>query len=246
MKTCYIIDDESHAISNLQGYIEKTPGLELIGYNQNPLEALAGFQENDSYADITFLDIDMPQISGIEMSAMLQKKTTIVFTTAFPNFAIDAFDLDVSDFLLKPFSYERFLKCIHKITQIIQKKKSYAPEASEDYFFIQTDGKGKVTKLFYKDLLYIESQKNYVAIVTTQKKILTYLTLSEIEEKLAAHPFLRIHKSYIINTEKISHVEGNDIFLFDLKQNFPIGISYRDAFFNYMKEKLIKTKRSQG
>lgn len=246
MRTCYIIDDESHAISNLQDYIEKTPGLGLMGYNQNPLEALAGFQENDTYPDITFLDIDMPQISGIELSPMLKGKTTVVFTTAFPNFAIDAFDLDVSDFLLKPFSYERFLKCINKIKPAQQRKPAPPPEQSEGYFYIQTEGKGKMIKLFYKDLLYIESQKNYLSIITVDKKLLTYLTLSEIEEKLSTQTFLRIHKSYIINSEKISHVEGNEIFLTDVKQSFPIGASYKDTFFNYMKEKLIKTKRSQG
>ncbi len=245
MKTCYIIDDELHAIKGLQGYIEKTPGLEMMGYNENPLEALAYFQENNLYADITFLDIDMPQISGIELSAMLRDKTAIVFTTAFPNFALDAFNLDVSDFLLKPFSYERFLKCIHKLNNILLQKKYNATETTEDYFYIQTEGKGKVTKLYHKDLVYIESQKNYLSIVTTQKKILTYLTLAEIEEKLSL-PFLRIHKSYIINTDKISHVEGNEIFLFDIKEGLPIGASYRDAFFNHMKEKLIKTKRSGG
>lgn len=246
MRTCYIIDDESHAISNLQDYIEKTPGLELMGYNQNPLEALAGFQENDIYPDITFLDIDMPQISGIELSPMLKGKTIVIFTTAFPNFAIDAFDLDVSDFLLKPFSYERFLKCINKIKPALQRKTVSPAEQSEDHFYIQTEGKGKVIKLFYKDLLYIESQKNYLSLITLDKKLLTYLTLSEIEEKLSPHTFLRIHKSYIINVEKISHVEGNEIFLTDVRQSFPIGTSYRDIFFNYMKEKLIKTKRSQG
>jgi DNA-binding LytR/AlgR family response regulator len=217
MKTCYIIDDELHAISNLQDYIEKTPGLSLTGTNQNPLQALAQFQESEVYPDITFLDIDMPHLSGIELS--------------------------VSDFLLKPFSYERFLKCINKIIPILQKKKNEPSRVSEDHFYIQTDGKGKMTKLFYRDIFYIESQKNYLSIVTAQKKLLTYLTLSEIEEKLNGQPFLRIHKSYIVNTEKISHVEGNEIFLTDIKENFPIGVSYKDAFLAYMKEKLIKTKR---
>lgn len=247
MRTCYVIDDESHAISNLQDYIEKTPGLELMGASQNPLEALALFQEGNQYPDITFLDVDMPQISGIELSPMLRGKTLVVFTTAFPNFAIDAFDVEASDFLLKPFSYERFLKCIHKLTPVLQRKTTSSPEAAvaEDHFYIQTEGKGKVSKLFFRDLVYIESQKNYLSIITSQKKLLTYLTLSEIEEKLPSQTFLRIHKSYIINVEKISHVEGNEIFLNDIRESFPIGASYRDTFFNYMKEKLIKTKRSQ-
>jgi len=175
MKTCYIIDDELHAISNLQDYIKKTPGLNLIGTNQNPVQALSFFQESEAYPDITFLDIDMPHLSGIELSSMLKGKTIIVFTTAYPNFAIDAFDLEVSDFLLKPFSYERFLKCINKINPILQKKKNELPKVSEDHFYIQTDGKGKVTKLFYRDIFYIESQKNYLSIVTAQKNCLLTL-----------------------------------------------------------------------
>lgn len=243
MITCYIIDDESHAIQNLQDYIQKTPNLELIGTNQDPLKAHAEFLEKNQYPDITFLDIDMPQISGIELSKMISGKTAVVFTTAYSNFAIDAFDLEISDFLLKPFAYERFLKCINKITPLLQKKPVETPKASDEYFYIQTDGKGKVTKLMYKEILYIESQKNYISIVTPQKKLLTYLTLSEIEEKLSNQLFLRIHKSFIINTEMISHVEGNDIYLVNLRDAFPIGTSYRDNFFNYMKEKLIKTKR---
>src|ERR1043165_4695331 len=119
MLTCYIIDDELHAIKSLLAYIEKTPSLQLIGYSENPLHALSQFQEKNEYADITFLDIDMPQLSGIELSSMLKGKTAIVFTTAHTNFAIEAFELEVSDYLLKPFSYERFLKCVHKINELL-------------------------------------------------------------------------------------------------------------------------------
>jgi DNA-binding LytR/AlgR family response regulator len=245
MTTCYIIDDELHAIKSLQAYIDKTPGLKGIGSNENPLEALAYFQQNNIYADITFMDIDMPQISGIELSALLKGKTVIVFTTAHPNFALDAFELDVSDYLLKPFSYERFVKCISRINTVLGQKKTEVVESVQSYFFIQTDAKGKLVKINYSDIVYIESQKNYLAIATAKNKYLTYLTLSEIEEKLPPSSFLRIHKSFIINTEKVSHVEGNQIFLSGNSTGFPIGANYKNEFSAKMKDWLLKTKRSQ-
>lgn len=109
MLTCYIIDDEPHAIKSLTAYVEKTPLLQILGSSQDPQEALAHFQHTNQYADITFLDIEMPQISGLQLSTMLKEKTTIVFTTAHPGFAVNAFELGIGDYLLKPFSYERFL-----------------------------------------------------------------------------------------------------------------------------------------
>lgn len=242
MLSCYIIDDELHAIKSLSAYINKTPLLHLMGYNENAFEALSQFQETHTYPDITFLDIDMPEISGIEVSSILKGKTAIVFTTAHPNFAIEAFELDISDYLLKPFSYERFIKCIYKISDIIIQRKKNRADLGQDYFYIQVEGKGKLIKVYFQDTIFIESQKNYLSIVTIEKKHLTYLTLTEIEQKLPTS-FLRISKSYIINTNKISHVEGNEIFLLTNKESFIIGSSYKDAFNHYMKEHLMKTKR---
>ncbi|MEJ7820673.1 MAG: LytTR family DNA-binding domain-containing protein [Chitinophagaceae bacterium] len=243
MLSCYIIDDELHAIKSLSVYIDKTPSLQLIGYNENPITALSHFQEANTYPDITFLDIDMPQISGIELSSILKGKTAIIFTTAHPEFAIEAFELDISDYLLKPFSYERFIKCISKISDLILQRRNKSGDPIEDFFYIQVEGKGKLIKVFFKDIIFIESQKNYLSIVTEEKKHLTYLTLTEIVEKLPAS-LLRISKSYIINTNKISHIEGNEIFLINKKESFIIGSSYKNAFSHHMNEHLIKTKRA--
>lgn len=242
MLTCYIIDDEFHAIKSLLAYIEKTPLLQVIGYNENPLEALTHFQQTSEYPDITFLDIDMPQITGIELSAILKAKTTIVFTTAHPTFAIEAFELDISDYLLKPFSYERFIKCVYKINDKLLEKRN-KKETIGSFFYIQAEGKGKFIKVCFEDILFIESQKNYLSIVTPGKKYLTYLTLAEIEEKLPTS-FMRINKSIIINTDKISHLEGNEVFLQAMKGTFTVSATYKDAFTTHMKKHLIKTKRS--
>ena len=135
MLTCYVIDDESHAIKSLVSYIQRTPLLQLTGTSEDPLQALAYFQEKKHYPDITFLDIEMPQLSGIELSAILRDKTAIVFTTAHPDFAIDAFELDISDYLLKPISFERFLKCVNKLNDRILDKNKKA--TGDDFFYIR-------------------------------------------------------------------------------------------------------------
>ncbi len=239
--TCYIIDDELHAIETLKAYIEKTPGLELIGSSTNPLEALALFRDTGKYADITFLDVDMPQLQGTEVAVLLGNNTHIIFTTAYQDYALNGFELGVSDFLLKPFPYERFLKSLYKVQGSLKLKQPEIPRNSA--LFIQTEGKGKIVKLFHDHILYMESKKNYLSIVTQEKAYLTYLSLSEMESELPGH-FFRIHKSFILNTDFISHIEGNDIFLKGIPEPLPIGASYRDTFFNFVKERLVKTKRS--
>jgi len=239
MLTCYIIDDEAHAIKSLISHIEKMSLLQLIGYNQDPLKALSEFEGKKQYPDITFLDIDMPQISGIELSAILKDKTSVVLTTAHPHFAVDAFEIDVSDYLLKPIPFHRFLKCVHKINDRIAEKKQ---KEADNFFYIQSEGKGKLIKIFFDEVLFVESQKNYVSIATKDKKHLTYLTLAEIENKLPPS-FMRINKSFIVHTGKITHVEGNEIFLENLKTSFVIGASYKEKFVLYMKEHLVKTRR---
>ncbi len=240
MLTCYVIDDEPHAIKSLVSYIERTPLLRLTGTSENPMEALSKFQEENAYPDITFLDIEMPQISGLELSTLLKDKTAIVFTTAHPDFAITAFEMDVSDYLLKPISFERFLKCVNKINSRLSERVKNA--SGDDFFYIQTETKGKLIKINYHDIIYIQSQQNYLSVVTSDKKHLTYLTLIEMEKKLPSS-FIRISKSFIINTDKISHVQGDELFLENDRTAITIGPSYKQSFAEFMKEHLIKTKR---
>jgi len=241
MLTCYIIDDEPHAIKSLRSYIEKTPVLELAGSSENPLEAVRLFEQSGKYADITFLDIDMPQISGTELSMQLKSKTKIVFTTGYANFALEAFELNAYDYLLKPFSYDRFLKCVTKVQEA--ETKAIPSRKAADFLYIQSEGKGKLVKVFFDDIIFIESQKNYLSVITSEKKYLTYLTLREMEEKLPSG-FLRINKSTIINTDKISHVDGNQAYLQNLRQGFTITATYKEAFTIHLEQHLVKTKRS--
>lgn len=246
MVTCYIIDFEAPIIKTLQSYIEKIPNFQVIGHNNNPLSALIQFQETNSYPDITFLDVDMPDFSGIEICSLLKErnKTDIVFTSANTKYAIEAIEMDVTDYLVKPLSYERFLKCVCKINSRVYRVKAKKKSAC-DFFYIQSESKGKLIKIALLDILYVESQKNYISIATHQKKHLTYLTLSEIEAKLDSS-FLRINKSYIINTQKISYMEGNEIFLMNIKEGFMVGPGYKEAFKMHLKEYLVKSKRFHG
>lgn len=240
--TCFIIDDELHAINGLKSYVERTPFLELLGTSQEPLAALSHFQQTGVYPQITFLDVEMPELSGIELSGLLAGRTKVVLTTAHPGFAVAAFELAVSDYLLKPFSYQRFLKCVQKIHDQGISNRSINEE-TDDFFYIQTEGKGKLIKLFFKDLVYIESQKNYVSIVTADRKYLTYLTLTEISEQLPAS-FLRVSKSHIVNTVSIKQIEGTELILEGLPNlRIHIGAAYKESFLTHMNEHLIKSKR---
>lgn len=243
MLSCYVIDDEPHAIKSLTAYINRTPALELLGSSEDPLEALSVLQKENKFPDITFLDIEMPQLSGLELGRLLKDKTAVVFTTAHPNFAVEAFELDISDYLLKPISFERFIKCITKIRDRILEKR--INQVNDPFFYIQTETKGKLIKLQFDEIIYMQSQKNYLSIATKHKKHLTYLTLSEIEEKLPPF-FLRVSKSFIVNTDKINRLEGDEVFLEDEINAITIGTSYKESFAAFMKEHTIKTKRSHG
>lgn len=243
MLSCYVIDDEPHAYQALAKHIEATPGLQLQGFSENPLEALEIFREK-GYADITFIDIDMPQLSGLELSELLVNKTQIVFATAYDKYALQAFDKSAVDYILKPISYERFLKCINKLNG---KGFKNAPdgESTEGHFYIQYEMKGKLIKIEYKDVVYIQSLKNYIIIHCSNGKYITYLTMKEMEESLPPGIFMRVHKSFIINLNKMVAIDGNAITLQD-KAEVILGVSYKEAFFNRLNEKMIKTKRLPG
>ncbi|MVT11409.1 LytR/AlgR family response regulator transcription factor [Chitinophaga tropicalis] len=244
MISCYIVDDEKHAIQVLAKYIEQTPGLLLMGTSENPLEALQIFREK-GYADITFVDIDMPQLSGIDLSELLHDKTSIVFATAYDKYAVQAFEKNAIDYILKPISYERFLKCINKQNSRIVKSPQEEEDNSRGHFYIQYEMKGKIVKLAYEDVVQIQALKNYVIIHAHNGKYITYLTMKEMEESLPPAIFMRVHKSFIVNLTKVVAIDGNLIQLKD-KMELTLGVSYKEAFFNRLNEKMIKTKRLPG
>jgi two-component system LytT family response regulator len=247
MTKCYIIDDELHAIETLKGYIEKIPELELIGTAQNPL---IGFNEVlTKNADITFLDVDMPELSGLEVADLISKNTAIIFTTAFSNYAVEVFEKNVADFLLKPISFEKFIKAINRVKTKLQSMQVVKPitdvKEENDYIFINPGIKGKMTKIYLKDITYIEGLQNYILIYTDDNKYLTYLTMKEIEAGIGNKYFKRIHKSYIVNLEKITSVERGKVII-KPKIELNIGLMYKEAFFEQIRSKTINSGRVLG
>jgi two-component system LytT family response regulator len=241
MNTCYVIDDEDHAIDTLTGYINKFPGLTLVGSSTNPLHAINEIRDAKQ-VDIVFLDIDMPELSGLEVADIISSHTAVIFTTAFPNYAVQAFEKNGSDFILKPISFERFTKSVIKVQDLIRSKKIAEQHPAEEHFFINPGARGIKVQLSYSDILYIEALVNYVVIHTIEGKHITYLSMKEIENSIPLSRFIRIHKSYIVNIDRIKSIDGNNI---KLSQNteLPVGISFRSSFADMINTKTLKTRR---
>ena len=237
---CYVIDDEKHSIDMLIEYIEKTEGLELQGFSTNPLTALNEVTGVNP-PDITFLDVEMPELSGMEFAGLANLHTTIIFTTSFPEFALEAFEKEAFDYLLKPISYARFRKCIQHIMRVTTVAKPSQPE-KRDSFFVKSEIRGKMTKVIINDILYIEGAQNYVKIHLTSGELMPYLTINETEEYLPIGQFSRIHQSFIINNDRIKSVEQTRVTL-ENNINLNLGRYYKDAFLEKMNELLLKSKR---
>jgi len=240
--SCYVIDDEPDAIALLKEYIEMTPGLSLIGSSQNPLEALP-LLTGENAPDITFIDVDMRQLSGLELAGMINLYTTVVFTTAFPEYAIQAFDREAFDFLLKPINYERFAKCIQKARRKINHPLKIRTVTQDDFFTIKSEVKGRLVKLKFDEVIYIEGSANYIQIYTVEGKHTTYLTIKEIERHLPQPIFARIHRSFIVNVNFVKVIERAQVRLQN-GESLMMGDHYKQAFLERMDGKLIKTDRS--
>jgi DNA-binding LytR/AlgR family response regulator len=223
---CVIIDDEPLARKGLKEYIQDVDFLQLVGEFDNPLKAADTLIKEK--IDLLFLDIQMPKMTGMEFMKTLSHPPMVIFTTAYPQYAVEGFELNAIDYLLKPFSFERFWKSVLKARSA--KESSGSPvtpagAAEPDYFFIKSDS--KLVKIFYDEILFIEALQNYVAVHTTSKKHITYLTFRSIEEHLPASRFIRTHKSYIVAAAKVESIEGNDIKIG--QHHIPISRTERDA-----------------
>lgn len=241
MIRCLAVDDEAYASAIIATYIDKTPFLSLVGTTTSAFEALNLVQEGK--VDLVFLDIQMPELTGIQFLKIAGGKCKVILTTAYPEYALEGFELDVVDYLLKPVSYERFYKAASKAQQLLmptaaetaQKEVSPVVNPTADFMFIKGDTKNKFIKINYSEILYVEGLKNYVSIYTTSaQRIITYQTLRELEDQLPQPPFYRVHRSYIVSTEHIRIIDGNHITIAD--QSIPIGETYREDFFKMIRE----------
>jgi two-component system LytT family response regulator len=212
MIKCLIVDDEQYAIDTLTQYINQTDDCSVLGTFTSPYAALRAL-EAGLLPDILFLDVDMPELSGMELAALIPPQIAIIYVTAHGDYALKAFETNVFDFLLKPVSYPKFLKSIQKIKRVADLPVAKEIAHHADYIFINPGIKGKVIKLYFSDILYVEGLKNYVVFNQQKEKFITYLTMKEIEEALPTPQFVRIHKSYIINFSKVIGAEGNMVIL---------------------------------
>ena len=245
MITCFIVDDEQGAIDILRTFIEKTPFLSLVGSATNPLEALTFLQHET--IDLLFLDIHMPQLSGLDFMRLLRDraKTKVILTTAYSEFALEGFELEALDYLLKPVAFERFLKAAQKALNISMEPAArwQTEEIAADYIFVKTESKGKMSKVNFSEIMYVEGMKNYVAIHTNEGQVITLLNIKDLEERLPSKRFMRVHKSYIVSLDKIHALDGNQIFFKGLKAYVPLGDTYRAAFFEALQENVMGGKK---
>lgn len=222
---CIIVDDEPLSLETLEAYIEDTPNLQLVAQCQDAFQALDILKKER--IDLIFLDINMPKLSGISMLKSMENPPLIVFTTAYSKYAVEGFELDAIDYLLKPFSFERFIKAVNKASDRLIKNEN-TDNSNGNYIMLKSDK--KMYKIDLEDILYIQAYGDYVKVVSTHKSILTHSTMKNMEESLKNEDFIRIHKSYIIALKHIIMIEGNQVKIND--EFLPIGISYKENLFS--------------
>jgi DNA-binding LytR/AlgR family response regulator len=215
--TCIIVEDEPLALKRTKSYVDKTPALELMGCFENAEEALVFLQENK--VDLIFLDIQMDEMTGIEFLESAEIESQVIFTTAYEEYALKGFDLNILDYLLKPFRYPRFLQAVNKFQR--------TPAEAPDYIFIKSGY--QLEKVYYKDILFIKGMGDYRRIHTSDKKIMTLQTFTELERSLASSRLKRVHKSYMISLDKINSIERNVIVIGE--ERIPISNTYKDEFY---------------
>jgi two-component system, LytTR family, response regulator len=235
MINCIIVDDEQHAIDILEHYVKQTPHLNHIASFANPIEALQILGQQK--IDLVFLDIQMPELSGIEFIKASQGQCKVILTTAYSEFALEGYDLQVIDYLLKPIRLPRFLAAVQKAVQ--QLGQSNETER-EDYIFVKTEAKGKLLKINLDEIDFIEGMKNYVAIHRSGQKTLVYTSMKEIEERLPKKQFIRVHKSFIIPIARITGIEGNIVRLKNVSSEILIGENYKAPLMEIVKGKMIQ------
>jgi DNA-binding LytR/AlgR family response regulator len=235
--SCLIVDDEPLALKLLEGYINKTPFLELKGKCNNAIDALEVFSREN--IELVFLDIQMPDLNGLELSRKINERTKIIFTTAFEEYALEGFKVDALDYLLKPFNYDDFLTATLKAQRWFGMLETPAKKENAAIDFIFVKSEYKQIKIIFNDVLYIEGLKDYVKIWLQgiEKPVFTLMSLKLLEAELPSNIFMRVHRSFIINLNKIHTVERSQIIINDVR--ITVAEQYREAFHKYVEGKSI-------
>ncbi len=227
---CIITDDEPVARKGLRGYIEKVDFLTLIGECEDAIQLNTMLKTRQT--DLIFLDIEMPDMTGLELLSNLTNPPKVIIVSAYEQYALKGYEFDVVDYLLKPVSFDRFLKSVNRVHDLLQKEQ----KNDIDHIFVKSDKQLK--KLLFKDILFIESMENYVIIQTASSKEIVYTTLKQLYESLPQDIFQQVHRSYIVNINQVSAIDGNQLNIHSHK--IPVGKNFRDEIYNLLlKNRLI-------
>jgi two-component system, LytTR family, response regulator len=240
--TCVAIDDEPLALDIVKDYASKVPYLDFIRTFSNAIESIDFCKSNP--VDLVFLDIQMEELTGVQWLKIINPRPLVIFTTAYDSFALQGYELDVVDYLLKPISFERFLKAVDKVYEKLRVEKMIqhppievpAMSSQDDYFFVKTEF--RLEKVGFDEILYIEGMGDYLRIVTPNKRIMTLQNFKKMEEILSPQRFCRVHKSYIVAMDKIESIERNRIRM--AGQLIPVSDSYRKVFFSMLERKKLE------
>ncbi|OJW82700.1 MAG: DNA-binding response regulator [Bacteroidetes bacterium 46-16] len=231
---CLVVDDEPVARQGLLEHIKEIDFLNPVGECKDALEASALLQKEK--VDLVFLDIQMPKLTGIDFLKSLPVQPLVIFTTAYPQYAIEGYELDIVDYLLKPISFNRFLKAALKAQDKFYLQHKQLQPAADDFFFVKSGQ--KIEKINFADILYLEGMSNYIIIHTQQKKHVSYLTFKGIQEQLPKDQFIRTHKSFLVSVSAIQAIDGNEVILETGK--IPISKNYKEGLMNRIEKNLFK------
>ena len=233
MINCLVVDDEPIAREGMMEYVRQIDYLNLVAQCKSAAEAAGLLQKHK--IDLIFLDIQMPKLTGIEFVKALAEPPLVIFTTAYSEYALEGFELDVVDYLLKPISFARFLKAVEKAQNYLHARNKEV-NITSDFFFVKCNG--KIEKIMMAEVVYIEAMANYVIIYTKQKKYITYLTFSGIEEQLPAELFVRIHKSFLVAISAIQTIDGNEVITSSMR--LPLSKNHRIEVMIRIESRFIK------
>ncbi len=237
MINCIIVDDEQHSIDILKHHVAQTDYLNLLLATTNVTEALQLI--NTGTVDLLFQDVQMPEISGIEVVQAINGRCKVILTTAYEKYALDGYDLNVTDFLLKPISFPRFIKAVQKVVEAGISRDALKTEPGADFIYVKTGVKNSVNKIVLSTIEYIESVKNYVTIHHGGKKTLVYISMKELEASLPPDQFIRVHKSFIIPYAGIEGIDGGLITIRNSRAEIFLGDTYKTAFWEQVRKRTI-------
>lgn len=229
MINCLIIDDEPFARELLEGYVAKMPSLNLVASCEHVFEALEVLQRER--IDLLFSDINMPQVNGIEFLRSLPNPPYVIFVTASPHYALEGFELDALDYVVKPVSFPRFLKAVNKAMSLLSSQPTAVAAPAPQFLFVKEGN--SLQRVLFDEIYYVEGLRDYIRIVLRNRFVVTYLRMSRIEDQLPANRFIRIQKSYIVRLDAIRAITGNEVELYDLPEKLPIGKQHKEALLTH-------------